>query len=107
MLQCYNIEFCKIKNELLLKTLFRVCDCTCNISWCVYADRCVRMLFEHLHSMFMKEAIRSPPTTIVQVHKALCVLKTFFVQAVIIIEFGTDPRGDSIMTVFYFWLIAR
>lgn len=52
------------------------------------------MLFEHLHSMFMKEAIRSPPTTIVQVHKALYVLKTFFVQSVIIIEFGTDPRGD-------------
>jgi len=44
--------------------------------------------------MFMKQAIRSPPTTIVQVHKALYVLKTFFVQAVIIIEFGADPRGD-------------
>lgn len=44
--------------------------------------------------MFMKEAIRPPPTTIVQVHKALYVLKTFFVKAVIIIEFGTDPCGD-------------
>ena len=77
-----------------LKVPFRVCNYTCSISWCIYADRWDRMLFEHLHSMFMKEEIRSPPTTIVQVHKALYFLKTFFVRAVIIIEFGTDPRGD-------------